>query len=120
MVFGKPAILDPKFDLRAIQDTVRSIRQRIEVAEAAVTVLQANVVPGTATSIVALQAQLAALANLVTALTTEVEDATAFDQVSAQLAMDGKMRAIARAATRDLEPPNSANAVLMQRMLNPR
>ena len=120
MAFGRPDILDPKFELRPIQAAIRAARQRIVILEAAVTVLQANVAPGTATSIVALQAQLAALANLVSTLTAEVEDATAFDQVSAQLAMEGKMRAIASAATRGLEPPNSASAVLMQRMFNPR
>ena len=36
MAFGKPAILDPKFDLRAIQAAIRAARQRIEVAKAAV------------------------------------------------------------------------------------
>jgi hypothetical protein len=120
MAFGKPDILDPKFELRPIQAAIRAARQRIEVIETAVTVLQANVAPGTATSIVALQAQLAALANLVSTLTAEVEGATAFDQVSAQLSMEGKMRTLAHAAVRDLDPPNSARAVLMSRMFNRR
>ena len=62
MAFGKPAILDPKFDLRAIQDTIRSVRQRLEQIETAVTNLQ-NTATGTQ-SVTTLQAQVASLLSL--------------------------------------------------------
>lgn len=59
MAFGKPDILDPKFELRPIQAAIRAARQRIEVLEAAVAILQ-NV--GASTQNVAtLQAQVATL-----------------------------------------------------------
>lgn len=118
MPFGKPDILDPKFELRPIQAAIRAARQRIEVIEAAVTVLQNT---GTrATDLAAINSQLAQLTTLINSLTLQVEDAVAFDGVSLALSMEGKMRHIARSAVRDLEPPNSANAVLMNRMFNRR
>lgn len=118
MPFGKPDILDPKFELRPIQAAIRAARQRIEILEGAVTALQ-NV--GTsARDLADVNAQLAQLTALINSLTLQVEDAVAFDGVSLALSMEGKMRHIARAAVRDLEPPNSANAVLMNRMFNRR
>lgn len=59
MAFGKPDILDPKFELRPIQAAIRAARQRIEIIEAAVTVLQN--IGSTSQSVATLQAQVATL-----------------------------------------------------------
>lgn len=65
-----------------------------------------------------LAAQIAVLQAQVTAL--ESVAATGVDEVSILLAADGRARVHARAAVRDLDPPNSARAVLMNRMFNRR
>ena len=69
MAFGKPDILDPKFELRPIQAAIRAARQRIVILEAAVTVLQN--VGSTTQNVAVLQAQVASLL----ALLSNVQDA---------------------------------------------
>lgn len=61
MAFGKPAIATPnKVDLRAVQGSIMAARQRIEILEAAITVLQA--LPNSSSAQIAqLQAQISAI-----------------------------------------------------------
>lgn len=69
MPLGRPSISDPRvFDLRAFQNSVSNIRQRIEALEAAVSVLQ-NAGGGTG-STAFLQAQITALQQIVNNLPT--------------------------------------------------
>ena len=71
MAFGKPDILDPKFELRPIQAAISAARQRIVVLEAAVAVLQNT---GTrATDLAAINSQLAQLTTLINSLTLQVD-----------------------------------------------
>lgn len=89
MAFGKPDILDPKFELRPIQAAIRAARQRIEVLEAAITVLQ-NVSTGTQ-SINTLQAQVASLL----ALLSNVQNAnTVFAGPTSGTATQAQFRAL--------------------------
>jgi hypothetical protein len=80
MIFGQPSITDPSWlDLRAIQAATGAARRRIEILEAAVTVLQntSTIASNTASVVTALRAQAAALATAVATLQALVGDDTA-------------------------------------------
>jgi hypothetical protein len=120
---GRPAIPTPRaLDLRNFQQSLDNIRERFANAEAQLAFLQsvadANVATGDLTL---MKQQLAALTNALNVLVAQVAASTDETDVSSlSLTMESKMRHIARAAVRDLEPPNSANAILMARMFNRR
>jgi hypothetical protein len=120
---GTPAIPTPRaLDLRVVQQALDSIRERFTNAEQQLAFLQsvadANVATGDLTL---MKQQLAALTNALNVLVAQVAASTdETDVASLSLTMESKMRHIARAAVRDLEPPNSANAILMARMFNRR
>lgn len=126
---GTPSITTPRpdprtgvLDQRDLQQSYDNIRERFANAELQLAFLQsvadANVGTGDLTL---MKQQLAALTNALNVLVAQVAASTdETDVASLSLTMESKMRHIARAAVRDLEPPNSANAILMARTFNRR
>ena len=122
LVTGRPAISTPRQgDENAIARSVDNTRERIEAIEAEVLMLGKFLDANTAVQdLLAVKTQLARLAQTVNLLVAQVGGLGTFDEVSFSLSTEAKMRHIARAAARDLEPPNSANAILMASMFSRR